>query len=70
MMDLELATSEDMLMELERRHMHFVFIGAQNTNSRQGEVVYAYQGTSHRELARLLRFVLRRLRHEHPGDRL
>ena len=67
-MDLELATTEDILMELKRRQKHFVFIGEQNTNSQHGEVIYAYQGTSRRKLARLLRFVLERLLHGRSGD--
>lgn len=37
-MNLELATTEDMLAELKRRQMHFVFIGEQNTNGPRGEV--------------------------------
>jgi hypothetical protein len=60
-MDLELATTEDMLMELRRRQAHFVFIGQQNTNARQGEIFYAYQGASRQELAQMLRFVLKRV---------
>ena len=60
-MDLELATTEDMLAEFRRRQMHFVFICEQNANGPQGEIIYAYQGRSRHELARLLRFLLKRL---------
>ncbi|MDA1053728.1 MAG: hypothetical protein O3C40_25040 [Planctomycetota bacterium] len=68
-MDLELATTEDMLTELKRRQTHFVFIGCQNPNVPESEVVYAYQGTSRRELCRMLRFVLKRLLQQDPDDR-
>ena len=68
-MDLELATTEDMLMELRRRQVHFVYVGSQNTNAAQGEIVYAYQGTSRRELACMLRLVFKRLFRQGSDDR-
>jgi hypothetical protein len=55
-MDLELATTEDILDELRRRQMRFVFAGVENTNdTRCARVFCAGLGTGRQDLLRLIR---------------
>jgi len=49
-MELELATIDDIIDELRRRKHHFLFVGAGPTNRTESEVIYAYQGDSYEEL--------------------
>lgn len=54
-MDIEIATTSDILLELHRRGAHFVFAGFQPTNSSSGEGYVACQACSRREVRRLIR---------------
>jgi hypothetical protein len=60
-MDLELATTHDILLELHHRGAHFVYAGFQPTYSGTGEVYFACQGQSSREAHRLIRLLEKRL---------
>jgi len=55
-MDLELATTEDILSELHRRQMRFVFAGVENSNDvRCSRVFCAGLGKGRQELLPLIR---------------
>ena len=54
-MDLELSTTEDMINELRKRKMRFVFIGAINTNTKTaGSTMVASQATDRKDIFRLI----------------
>jgi hypothetical protein len=53
-MDLELATTAEILEELRNREMHFIFVGMPNRNRARHEIYCACQGVSQDELLRLL----------------
>lgn len=56
-MDLELATMKDIVEELHRRNVSFVFVGAENANSPQENLVcFAAQGASADEIFSLMRY--------------
>jgi hypothetical protein len=60
-MDLELATTRDILEELRKRGMRFVFVGMTTRNGRTGELYFGCQGSSAREAHAMLRLLERRL---------
>ena len=61
-MDLELATTDDILNELRQRGMRFVFIGEMNSNSDTGgPKIVAAQAVDRRDVGRLIRFGLSEL---------
>ena len=46
-MELEFATTRDIVDELQRRNMRFIFVGTENTNSsRKDATCISAQGTS------------------------
>lgn len=54
-MELEFATTKDMMEELHRRNMRFIFVATENTNSqRKNGTCIAVQGTSVDELLTLI----------------
>ena len=61
-MDIELATTEDILEELHRREIRFAFVGLQNTNLKHREVHYACQGATRDEMLKLIRMLYRRVK--------
>lgn len=61
-MDLELATTRDILEELHRRGTHFVFAGFQPTNARSGEMLFASQAFSRGEVRQLIQVLQQCLR--------
>jgi hypothetical protein len=55
-MDLALATTDDILNELQVRQMRFVFAGVENSNDPHGSRVFcAGQGMGRQDLLRLIR---------------
>ncbi len=60
-MDLELATTHDILMELRRRKMHFAFVGAETRNRMPGNTFFACYGDSRLEILQLLRLMRARV---------
>ena len=55
-MDLELATTDDILAELRRLQMRFVFAGIENSNdARCSHIFCAGQGMSRHDLLQLIR---------------
>lgn len=61
-MELQLATTHDMLDELRRRNVHFAYAGIQNTNRDELEICYECQGRSRREILQLIRRLHERIR--------
>lgn len=54
-MDLELATTCDIIHELQRRGMRFVFVGVENTNSNREDLAcLAGQGSSPQDVLELI----------------
>jgi hypothetical protein len=60
-MDLELATTRDILEELRKRKLRFIFVGMTERNRGTGELYFACQGRSAREAQAMLRLLQRRL---------
>ncbi|MCA9108421.1 MAG: hypothetical protein KDA52_00620 [Planctomycetaceae bacterium] len=56
-MNLEWATTDDLLEELHRRGTTFVFAGVPNTNRKRDQVHYACQATSSNEMLQLIRML-------------
>lgn len=55
-MDLELATTDDIVNELRSRRMRFVFIGATHTNiNASGPIVVESQAVNHRDAFDLIK---------------
>jgi hypothetical protein len=55
-MDLELATTDDIVNELRNRRMRFVFIGATNTNIKaSGPIIVASQAVNHKDAFDLIK---------------
>ena len=53
-MDLELATTEDIVEELRSRRRLFLFVGIGASNRKVKQITYAYQGGTHGELMLLM----------------
>ena len=54
-MDLELATLSDIMLELRKRDLRFVFAGLEASNDPgHGQVMCAAQGASRQDLLRLI----------------
>lgn len=53
-MELELATVNDIVEELRRRNLRFVFVGVEATNTREHTAVVAGAGRDLVELLRML----------------
>jgi ribosomal protein L18E len=69
-MDLELATTDDIVNELRKRRMRFVFIGIVNRNSKEGDSsVVVAQATDRREAFRLTKLGANAFR-QLNGDRI
>ena len=63
-MDLELATTDDIVNELRKRRMRFVFIGALNTNIKtSGPTMVAAQAFDCKDVFRLIRLGVDEFRH-------
>lgn len=62
-MDLELATTRDILEELRHRDMRFAFVGLPGRNGPAEEIYFACQGCSERDLVVLLRLMQHHLAH-------
>ena len=60
-MDLELATTMEILEELRNREMHFIFVGIPTRNRACHEIYYACQGVSQGELLLMVRLAQHRL---------
>ena len=57
-MELELATTDDIIAELRKRRMRFVFAGVENTNDARCAAVFsAGQARSRGDLLRMIRMV-------------
>ena len=54
-MELELATIDDMIDELRRRKLRFIFVGVGPTNLREARITYAFQCASPDEVAWMVR---------------
>lgn len=61
-MDLGLATTVDIIEELRRRGMHFVFVGMPVRNASPNELYFACQGISKGELLRMVLLMQESLR--------
>lgn len=61
-MDLELATTDDVIAELRERGMHFVFVGMPGRNTSPNELYFACQGISEDELLRMVLLMQESLR--------
>jgi hypothetical protein len=54
-MELELATIEGIIEELQKRQLRFVFIGVEDTNSRRDDMVFvAGKGFGPDDISRLI----------------
>lgn len=59
-MELELATTDDIIRELRRRRKRFLFVGFETSNRQDKNlIVSAAQGTSRTDLLQLLAFARR-----------
>ena len=67
-MDLELATTAEILEELRNRGMHFVFVGMSGRNRARNDIYCACQGVSQGELLRMLRLAQHRLTQNDESD--
>ena len=65
-MDLEIATIDDMIEELRRRKLRFVFMGVGPTNLRESKITFAVQCASPGEVDWMVR-QLRRHGCDGPG---
>ena len=54
-MDLELATIDDIILELRRRKLRFVFVGVGPSNLREAKITYALQCASPEEVIWMVR---------------
>jgi hypothetical protein len=63
-MDLELATTDDIVNEFRNRGMRFVFIGAINTNIRTSvPTMVASQAVDQQDVLRLIRIGIDEIQH-------
>ena len=70
-MDLELSTTEDIINELRKRRMRFVFIGAINTNIKtDAPTLVASQAIDRKDIFRLIRLGVDEFRRLNNGDRI
>ena len=53
-MELELATTDDIVRELRARGQLFLFVGMGTTNRKEKQLTYAFQGGTRSELLLLM----------------